>query len=133
MRIILGLLLVLFLPGYSLIAARFPENGGIERIALSFGLSIAVVSLSGMALNYMPFGIRLVPIIVVRSVFTILLALVACMRRAGVSEVERFVVKGGAGVWAEVIAVAKAAGMVGWRERVWCGAEHYAKFKNKEL
>ena len=38
-RIILGLLLVLFLPGYSLIAALFPRKDdldGIERIALSF-------------------------------------------------------------------------------------------------
>ena len=47
-RIVLGLLLVLFLPGYSLIAALFPgrdDLDGIERIALSFGLSIAVVPL----------------------------------------------------------------------------------------
>ena len=61
-RIVLGLLLVLFLPGYSLIAALFPGKGdldGIERIALSFGLSIAVVPLLGLALNYTPFGSRL--------------------------------------------------------------------------
>jgi len=54
-RIILGLHLVLFLPGYALIAALFPRKGdldGIERIALSFGLSIAVVPLLGLALNY---------------------------------------------------------------------------------
>ena len=54
-RIILVLLLVLFLPGYSLIAALFPRKNdldGIERIALSFGLSIAVVPLLGLALNY---------------------------------------------------------------------------------
>ncbi|MDD4498015.1 MAG: DUF1616 domain-containing protein, partial [Methanosarcinaceae archaeon] len=45
-RTALGLPLVLFLPGYALIAALFAaENNldGIERIALSFGLSIAVV------------------------------------------------------------------------------------------
>ena len=47
-RVVLGLLLVLFLPGYSLVAALFPgrdDLGGIERIALSFGISIAVVPL----------------------------------------------------------------------------------------
>ena len=44
-RIILGLPLVLFLPGYALIATLFPRKDdfdGIERIALSFGLSIAI-------------------------------------------------------------------------------------------
>ena len=38
-QIIIGLLLVLFLPGYSLIAALFPgkdDLDGIERIALRF-------------------------------------------------------------------------------------------------
>jgi len=61
-RVLLGLLLVLFLPGYSLIAALFPRRDdldGIERIALSFGLSIAVVPLLGLALNYTQYGSRL--------------------------------------------------------------------------
>jgi len=38
-------------------AALFPgkdDLDGIERIALSFGLSIAVVPLMGLALNYTP-------------------------------------------------------------------------------
>ena len=94
-RVVLGLLLVLFLPGYSLIAALFPRKDdldGIERIALSFGLSIAVVPLLGLALNYTPFGIRLVPILVVLSVFTVSLAVVACVRRLGLPEADRFVV-----------------------------------------
>jgi len=96
-RIILGLLLVLFLPGYSLIAALFPRKDdldGIERIALSFGLSIAVVPLLGLALNYTPVGIRLVPVLVVLSVFTVLLAVIAGVRRQGLPEGERFVVEG---------------------------------------
>ena len=53
-RIILGLPLVLFLPGYSLIAVLFPRKGdldAIERIALSFGLSIALVPLLGLAFD----------------------------------------------------------------------------------
>ena len=96
-RVVLGLLLVLFLPGYSLIAALFPRGDdldAIERIALSFGLSIAVVPLIGLALNYTPFGIRLVPLLAGLSVFTISLAMVACVRRGLVSDGERFVVEG---------------------------------------
>jgi uncharacterized membrane protein len=55
---------------------------------------IAIVPLIGLALNYMPFGIRLVPILVALSVFTILLALAAGVRRGLVSDGERFVVEG---------------------------------------
>ena len=49
---------MLFLPGYALIATLFPRKDdldGIERIALSFGLSIAITPLLGLALNYTPF------------------------------------------------------------------------------
>ena len=64
LRIALGLAFVLFFPGYTLIAALFPRKeqlGGIERMTLSFGLSIAVVPLIGFALNYTPWGIRVYP------------------------------------------------------------------------
>ena len=97
-RVVLGLLLVLFLPGYSLIAALFPRRDdldGIERIALSFGLSIAVVPLLGLALNYTSYGIRLVPILAVLSVFTVSLAVIAGVRRCWLPEEDRFVVEVG--------------------------------------
>ena len=93
-RIILGLPLVLFLPGYSLIATLFPgkdDLDAIERIALSFGLSIAITPLLGLALNYTPFGIRLSPILIVLSVFTISLAMGAYVRRCRIPEEDRFV------------------------------------------
>ena len=63
LRILLGLPLVVFIPGYSLIAALFPNNDDItltERIALSFGLSIAVVPLVGLGLNFTPWGSGLI-------------------------------------------------------------------------
>jgi len=94
-RIILGLPLVLFLPGYALIATLFPRKDdldGIERIALSFGLSIAITPLLGLALNYTPFEIRLTPILIVLSVFTISLAIGAYVRRNRIPEGDRFVV-----------------------------------------
>ncbi|MHC1595508.1 MAG: DUF1616 domain-containing protein [Candidatus Syntropharchaeales archaeon] len=83
-RVILGLPLILFFPGYALIAALFPAREDldmIERLALSFGLSIALVPLLGLVLNYTPFGIRLIPILLTLSGFTIILSLFAFTRR----------------------------------------------------
>ena len=98
-RILLGLPLVLFLPGYALIALLFPRKDdldGIERVALSFGLSIAVVPLTGLALNYTPFGIRLSPVLFSLSVLTVALAIGAIYRRAKLSVEDRFTVEFGA-------------------------------------
>ncbi|MBC7086742.1 MAG: DUF1616 domain-containing protein, partial [Methanomethylovorans sp.] len=84
-RTVLGLPMVLLLPGYALIAALFPAKDdldGIERLALSIGLSIAVVPLMGLGLNYTPWGIRLIPILASLSVFTLLMCLIAVYRRA---------------------------------------------------
>jgi uncharacterized membrane protein len=92
-RNVLGLPVVLFLPGYSLIAALFPSKTDldwIERTALSFGLSIAVVPLMGLGLNYTPWGIRLLPIIISLSAFTLILCWFAYLRRAKLSEAEAF-------------------------------------------
>ncbi len=92
-RIILGLPMVLFFPGYALIAALFPAKSdldGIERTALSFGLSIAVVPLIGLGLNYTPWGIRLLPILISLSVFTFAMCGLAYLRRASLSEADAF-------------------------------------------
>ena len=93
LRIPIGLLMVLFVPGYALIAALFPGKGdldGIERIALSFGLSIAVVPLIGLGLNYTPWGIRLIPVVISISAFTLLMAAAAYWRRTSLPLEERF-------------------------------------------
>jgi uncharacterized membrane protein len=94
-RVILGLPLVLFLPGYVLIATPFPRKGDlnvIERIAFSFGLRVAITPLFGLGLNYTPFGIRLTPILIVLLVFTIALAISAWARRSGIPDEDRFLV-----------------------------------------
>jgi len=91
----LGLPFVLFFPGYTLIAALFPARDnldGIERVALSFGLSIAVVPLLGLILNYTPWGIRLYPILLTLFVFTIMMSIIAINRRNKLSFEKRFVV-----------------------------------------
>ena len=93
LRIPIGLLMVLFVPGYVLIAALFPRAGdldGIERIALGFGLSIAVVPLIGLGLNYTPWGIRLIPVVISISAFTLLMAAAAYWRRTSLPAEERF-------------------------------------------
>lgn len=63
-RIALGLVFILFCPGYVLTAALFPKDSDldwIERLALSFGLSIAVVPLIGLGLNFTPYGLSRKP------------------------------------------------------------------------
>jgi len=95
LRILFGAAMVLFIPGYALIAALFPARGdldGIERVALSFGLSIAVVPLVGLALNYTPWGIRLDPILASLTVFTLAMATAAWYRRLLLPAGDRFAV-----------------------------------------
>jgi len=89
LRIVFGLPMVLFLPGYALIAALFPKKDdldAIERIALSFGLSIAMVPLIGLILNYTPWGIRLVPSFGALYFFTLAMALIAIHRRESLGD-----------------------------------------------
>ncbi len=84
LRKIIGLPFILFFPGYVFITFLFPDEkqlDGIERIALSFGLSIAITPLIGLALNYTPFGIRLIPILLSLSAFNILFSALALYRR----------------------------------------------------
>jgi len=57
-RAILGFILVFFLPGFAWTLIFFKQINIIERIALSFGLSIAVVTLSILVLNVL-IGVRI--------------------------------------------------------------------------
>jgi len=59
-RAILGFIFVFFLPGFAwtLVFFRGKQINVIERIALSFGLSIAVVTISILSLN-MLIGIKI--------------------------------------------------------------------------
>ena len=59
----LGSIFVLFLPGFPLIKTLFHtrEIDNIECTALSIGMSLALVPLVGLLLNYTPRGIILTP------------------------------------------------------------------------
>jgi len=83
-RWVLGSVFVLLLPGYVAIDALFPkgrEMEAIERLALSIGLSIALVPLVGLLLNSTPWGFRLDLIMVSLTILTLGLAVVALARR----------------------------------------------------
>lgn len=92
-RAALGLPFVLFTPGYALITALFPRRSAldaVERVALSVGLSFAVVALLGLALNYTSWGIRLWPSIIASGGFVLIATLVAEFRIHRLAPEERF-------------------------------------------
>ncbi len=93
LRTCLGIFLVLFLPGYALTGALFPakkDMEGIERAAISFGLSIAIVPILGLGLNYSTWGIREIPVLAEFSIFILLMCAVAHCRRGLLTEDEAF-------------------------------------------
>lgn len=92
-RTVLSLPLVLFLPGYALISLLFPAKQGlegVERVALSIGTSVVIVPLTGLVLNYTPFGIREMPLLVSLSAFIVLACAGAYVRRQQLPEEKVF-------------------------------------------
>jgi len=76
-RALLGFILVFFLPGFAWTLVFFKQIKLIERIVLSFGLSIAIVTLSILALNLLLgvslTGLNSLLIIVVVTIIPILI------------------------------------------------------------
>ena len=92
-RVAFAVPFIIFIPGYCLIAALYPRKDSldiIERLALSFGTSIAVVPLIGLVLNYTPWGIRLVPILLSVTGFVLAASVVSVYRRRRLSPEERY-------------------------------------------
>jgi uncharacterized membrane protein len=109
-RSIIGFVFVLFVPGYSVTSALFPRSSGTrrsdeesavmsryrgridgtERVVVSLGLSVAVVSIVGLVLSGTPWGIAPIPLML--SINTIVLGAitVAVHRRQGLPPAERF-------------------------------------------
>ena len=93
LRIVLGLPFLLFFPGYTVVAILFPRReriDAIERVALSFALSITVVPLIGFILNYTPWGIRLEPILYTVASFIFITSIIAWLRRKALPQQGRF-------------------------------------------
>jgi uncharacterized membrane protein len=118
-RIVVALGVALFVPGYALIAALFPEHGParaddetmtstdaptagaeegtegdgidlLERVVLSFGASVALVPTVGLVVNFTPWGLRLVPILAGLTLLTVPLTVLAAARRGRLTPQERF-------------------------------------------
>jgi uncharacterized membrane protein len=89
-RHILGIVFILWLPGYTFVKVVFPNYRSnetseekfhlIERIALSIGLSIALTPMIGLLLYYSSWGINLISIVLSLLVLTLFFATVAIIR-----------------------------------------------------
>lgn len=96
LRIALGIICLLFFPGYALLALLFPKKDnltGLERVALSFVLSFAIVLIIVLILNYTPWGIRLWPIFITVGFFNLAASICALLRRRKLFTFERFEVR----------------------------------------
>jgi uncharacterized membrane protein len=96
LQLLLGLTLLLIIPGYLLQAAVFPEVGDLdvfERLALSFGLSIAIIPPLALIIDVLPgVAIRTVPVLIAEGLSISAATLVAYWRRSHLPEGERFVI-----------------------------------------
>ena len=66
---------------------------GIERIGLSFGMSIAVVPLIGLILNYTPLGITLETVLYSTASFIFVMSIITWLRRRKLTAEKRFSIK----------------------------------------
>ena len=76
--------MALFLSSYALLQLLFPKGkamDSLERFALDVGLSLALVPLIGLVLNFTPWGIRFIPVTISISAFTITFLVAAAFRR----------------------------------------------------
>lgn len=113
-RVPIALAVVLFVPGYVVVAALYPgatdstdrsfENGrdslrsgrlrsgigGVERVALSFALSFVIVPVLVFPLVRLYEGVHLAPTTVALTGFALLVTAIAAVRRRNLPEEERF-------------------------------------------
>ncbi|MCL9814037.1 DUF1616 domain-containing protein [Natranaeroarchaeum aerophilus] len=118
-RTILGLPILLVLPGYALVSLAFPGGtdetrpppgseessvgllatgvpGWYERLALSVGMSVALLPLFGLVLATTPWGFSAGPVLVSLAVFIVVVMLGGVARRVQLPEEERFQYPGAA-------------------------------------
>jgi len=92
LRFTLAFLFVLVLPGYAITATVFPRKGDmdwVERVAMSIGLSLAVVPLLGVILAATPAGVRIEGVVGSLLLVTLGLSVVAFEQRMGLPQEDR--------------------------------------------
>lgn len=91
-RVILGFPSVLFIPGYVFVMVLYPskhELCNIDRVTLSLGLSIAIISIIGLLLNF-TYGLGIIPMLLALCIYVVILVIFATYRRNILSENDRF-------------------------------------------
>lgn len=93
LRAPIGLLMVLFFPGYAIVAALFPGKDGLNhplRAALSVVFSLVAALMIGIVLNFSPWGLRLGAIVASLVLSTFAFVAAAYFRRVQLPLEERF-------------------------------------------
>ncbi len=93
LRTALGLPLVLLYPGYLITLAIFPGRTSltsIERAGMVPVLSVVATALAGLALNFSPWGLSLLPLATAMALLVTAGAAVAWYRRGRLQETERY-------------------------------------------
>lgn len=99
---------ILFLPGYALVSALYPDRSGdpddrgdegwslnaIERAGLAVAASVAIVPLIALVSNFTSYGVRAEPVLGGTAVVTVLLTLAALDRRLRLDADRRYRVTG---------------------------------------
>ena len=78
-KYVLGSIFSMFLPGYCLSKIIFLNEkiGAVKTIAFSIGVSISMISLIGVLINYSPFGLFQLPLTIVEFVLILILSSIA--------------------------------------------------------
>jgi uncharacterized membrane protein len=98
-RSALGLIFVLFLPGFAFIRALFPERPSSEvsgeqlerkeRLALSMGVSLIITPVTVLILNIFPGGVTVMPVTLSLLAITLVFATIALIREANTNLITR--------------------------------------------
>ena len=144
-RVALALPFALVFPGYTLLAALFPRRDdlpGARRPAFSIGGSVVILSLSGLGLNFTPWGIRPLPVFIALSIFILVTSFIGWRRQAELPRADRLSLHIGAIVpgWGGkdrqnralsvflIVAVAVAVGSLGYAIATPKLSESYTEF-----